>query len=324
MIIFLYGEDSFRSREHLKKMIKKFKKERDPNGYNTFVIDLEKNDKDNVIEQILTPPFLAEKKMVILENLIKHGNDDLLKNILNRIEEKDLPEENVLIFWESTDKFRKKLQKKLFFRLSKEKFSQNFSLLQGSQLSAWISDQIEQRNAKIEKEAISYLLKHCYSDMWFLNSLIDQISAYKSDEIIGVRDVMLFLDEKIDDNIFNLVDAIIARNAKDVFKMIREQYKNGKEPQYVFAMVLRQIRILIILRDLFERDSNMNSRDMSAQTKLHPFVVKKSLTFVKRYNLHELKSIYDDLLQLDVRIKTGQEKADVLVDFFVNKYCFSS
>ncbi len=66
MLIFLSGPDTFRSRKQLKKMIEKFKTDRDPQGFNVVVLDCRVSEPSYILEQILTPPFLAEKKLVIL------------------------------------------------------------------------------------------------------------------------------------------------------------------------------------------------------------------------------------------------------------------
>jgi DNA polymerase III delta subunit len=52
---------------------------------------------------------------------------------------------------------------------------------------------------------------------------------------------------------------------------------------------------------------------------LHPFVVKKTLPLVRRYPLEKLKDIYEQLLQIDIKTKTGQGSQSELLDLFVGK-----
>ena len=61
---------------------------------------------------------------------------------------------------------------------------------------------------------------------------MDQLFFYKQKEKIKISDIKLFLEEKIDDNIFNLIDNIFSHNKNKVYKMIQEQYKQGKNQQY--------------------------------------------------------------------------------------------
>lgn len=325
MIIFLYGPDTFRSREQMKKMIEKFKQDRDPQGLNVVILDSQKEESGKIMEQILASPFLAEKRMVVLENFLSAtGKGDIQEEVLKKFDDKKLPESTVLLFYEGPSagaqgKLKTNVSKKLFEKLSKEKFAQSFDLFAGVKLEAWINQQVQMRGGKINAQAVRYLAENIGSDMWRLNSLTEQLTAYKNGNTIELVDAQLFLDEKTDDNIFNLVDAIVAGQAKKAYEMIREQYRKGEDAGYVFAMLLRQFRILLEMRDIYEREDNLQSDALAKKLGLHPFVVKKSLPFVKRYTLQNLKDIYQKLLDIDAKTKTGQGDQSLLLDVFVGQ-----
>jgi len=302
-------------------MITKFKEERDPQGLNVSVLDCEKDDSDKIWENILAVPFLAEKKMVVLENLFISKQKDLQEKLLARVEENNIHESVVLVFWESTDKFKTKIGKTFFEKLKKGKYAQIFEPLTEGQITKWIIDEVKKREGKINPKASAYLSQNTGHDMWQLNSAIDQLLSYKNFQEINIEDIKLFIPEKVDDNIFNLIDSIIEKQPRKVFTMIQEQYRMGKEPLYIFAMILRQFKIMIQLKDLEERNINPNSiaKDMG----LHPFVIKKSIPLVRKYKMSNLKNIYKELLELDTKIKTGQGRPYVLVDIFVGKLSIS-
>lgn len=323
MIIFLYGADTFRSRQQLKKMIEKFKADRDPQGLNVARLDAEQNTVADIRQQIFASPFLAERKLVVIENLLISKNQDLVTELETKIEEKSLPDTTVLIFWEATDKFKTNVAKKFFDRLKKEKYTQSFESLVGSKLLAWGANEAREKELKISRESLDYLVRNVGSDMWRLNSLLDQLVAYSVGETesleIGLEDVKLFLDEKADDNIFNLVDAIVAKQPRQVFDMIAEQYRGGKDALYVFGMILRQFRILLELRDLGDREDISQSNVLAQKVGLHPYVVKKSLPLVHKYGMPELRDIYERLLEFDIQIKTGGGDQKVLLDILVGR-----
>ena len=332
MLLYIYGVDTFRSRQYLRRMIEKFKVDRDPQGLNVVSLDCTKMGNADVLEQMLATPFLAERRMVVLENVLSAtGKKDLQEEIFARLKEKRFPETNVLVFWESEGKPKTDVSKKLHELLSKEKFAQEFKELKGAELSSWIRAQMEERGGSMEPQAVSYLVANIGGDMWRLSSLLDQLIAYKQTlspleggkggVVIMISDIQLFLDEKTDDNIFNLVDAIVAKQPKTVFRMIRQQYTKGEDAQYVFAMIIRQFRILLELRDMYEHDDGAHSDQFAKALGLHPFVVKKSLPFVKRYTLAQLKKVYDRLLEFDIKTKTGQGSQPVLLDVFVGELC---
>ncbi len=298
-------------------MITKFKEDRDPQGLNVSILDCEKEDSSKIWENILAIPFLAEKRMVVLENLLISKQIELQEKLLARVEENNIHDSIILIFWEGTDKFKTKLGKTFFEKLKKEKYAQSFEPLAENQISSWIIDEVKEREGKITSRASSYLSQNIGQDMWQINSTIDQLINYKNFQEINIEDIKLFISEKVDDNIFNLVDNIVEKRPKKVFTMIQEQYRIGKDPLYIFAMLLRQFKIMIQLKDLEERSINPNS--IAKDIGLHPFVIKKSIPLVRKYKMDDLKKIYKELLELDTKIKTGQGDQRVLIDIFVGK-----
>jgi len=356
MIIFLYGKDTYRSKQYLAKMVEKFQVERDPQGLNIVRIDAERG-KENILQEILSAPFLAEKRMVVLENLLISKREDVQKEILKRIEEKAFPEDVVLIIWEAIEKPTLKHAKVLFERLLKEKIVQHFEELSGAKLSGWILAEVKARGGEIELQAANVLGNALGADMWAISNVIDQVISYSdareqknlSEETSGdtsmnvskqsdigrkdpsssllrihEQDVTLFIEEKADDNIFNLVDAIVNKQIRNVYKMMQAQYRQGNDAGYIFSMLVRQFRILLQLRDLYDRGENLQSAALAKELGLHPFVIKKSLPMVKRYSLDELTSIHAQLLDIDKKTKTGQGDQSMLLDMFVGRQALGS
>ncbi len=321
MIIFLYGPDTFRSRVHLHRIIAKFKKDRDPQGLNVMRLDAATDEKTvNILQEVLAVPFLADRRMIVLDGLLTAKKKEVQAELLKRIEEKRLPDSNVIVFWEGGDVPKASDAKALYEHLTQEKFAQKFDLLTGAALGGWILEEIAERGGKMEQAAVQFLVAHTDGDMWRLHTLLDQFRAYANDRPITVDDVGLFLEEKIDDNIFTLVDALMARQGKQVYSLLGEQYRQGKDALYILTMIARQCRIFLQIRDLFDRFPETTSDTAAKMLKLHPFVVKKSLGAVKRTTKAELATWHEELLELDAAIKTGVAASPVLLDLWIGKY----
>lgn len=312
MILFVYGKDTFRSHAYLKKMMDKFRVDRDPSGYNCIVLDcLDKTDAAKVPQEIMAVPFLAERRMIVVKNLIASKDAKLKELISEKVEQKIIPDSNILVVYEVEEKYKSKADKVLFELLKAEKYSECFSLLEGRELSGWVNKAISDGGGKIDGAALQFLVANYNGDMWGLNHIVDQLVAYNSS--VTTETVKLFVQEKVDDNIFNLVDAIVAGQKQKAFKMIQAQYNSGNDPGYVFAMVLRQFKILIQLKDVVERGMVPQPKAMG----LHPFVVKKTLPVLQKYSMESLKKAYEELLIIDIKTKTGQGNQSVMLDIFV-------
>ena len=319
MIIYIYGEDTFRSRQYLGDQVSKFKQARDPQGYNVTFLDAQKAEPGKIVSEILASPFLAEKRLLVVENILSISDKDFLQQLIDRIKDKKIPESNIVIFWQGEKLSKVKDVKDLHALLAKEKYAQEFAPLIGSALIAWINTEVKKRNGKISGVAVNFLAQNSAGDMWFLNSLLDQLVAYVAEKEIGIADVNLFLDEKVDDNVFNMVEAIVGGNKKQAYKLLEEQRRLGEDDFKLFGLIVWQFRTLLAMRSLYEAEDNASSDVMAKELGLHPFVVRKNLGLVKRYNLKKLEEIYSELLQMDVKAKTGQADLGLALDLLVQK-----
>lgn len=327
MFILYYGQDSYRSLDFFKKAVESFKQKRDPNNLNTLVLDCTVLDSNSILEQMLSLPFLAEKKMLALKNLLSSGEHSIiLKSIIERIEEDNFPKQNDYIFWEEKETFASASKqtkntdaKKIFEILKKQTYSREFTKMNSSQFNQWLKTIFQEKNIKIKNEAINYLIINAGDNLHKIEQILDQISFYKNGQEIETKDLVLFLEEKIDDNIFNLVDNIFSGQKNKAYKMLYKQYEQGKDISYIFAMILRQVRIFLEIRDLLEREDSLTSEQIAKKTKLHPFVVKKSIVQVKKYNKKYLQNIYNKLLAVDIKIKNSLAEPKTLLDFFINE-----
>lgn len=317
MIIFVYGPDVYRSRQYLAKMVQKFKVDRDPAGYNVATIDVDSAQPNSVMAEILAAPFLAEKRMVVVKHLLGGKQADVRAQIAERIKLNTLPESTVLVVWEDVDTFKAKDAKALFELLQKEKYKEHFAALTPGEAMGWLKQEVEAAGCTLEPTAASFLVENVGVDSLRLRQILDQLTAYKQTGVITRSDAALFVDETADDNIFTLVDAIVGRQLKTVYKMMREQYRQGEDPTFIVLMLIRQFRIMLQLRDLFERDEAASSDAVAKRLGLHPFVVKKTLPIIKRYTLDQLRATYDQLLIIDRQTKTGLGNQSVLVDVLV-------
>lgn len=322
MVILLHGEDTFRSRQKMKQMVERFKDQRDPQGINIIQVDASDLESGKLKEQMFTLPFLSEKRMVVVENFSNSNHDNLKEKILEKLKNNDVPESNVLIFWEDDNKPKDKLSKNLLKELSQLKYAQKFDFLEGVKLKNWIKDKVQEGGGKADRQALNYLTHHIGNDMWKLDNVIDQLLAYTKGKI-ETKDVQLFIEEKVDDDIFNLIDAIVEKNPKNVYNMIQEQYRQGNTPHYLFGMILRQFRIMTEIKDSINRGQNPSGKKFANKMGLHPYVLKKTKPLAQKYSMQKLENIYERLLDIDKKTKTGQHDQELLLDVFVGGLCKS-
>jgi len=308
MIIFLYGEDTYRSRQKLNKIIEQYKKIH-KTGLNLKYFDLKEKNFQDFREVFRIKSMFKEKKLLILENVF--ANKDFKEKFL-AIKKDFVNSEDIILFYEL-----KTISNDNFFNFLKNNARcQEFQPLSNQKLKDWTKNEFEKLKIKITKSALEKLIDFVGNDLWRLSNEIKKLVAFKTtpihylkplvhtEEIIEMKDIELLVKSKIEADIFKTIDAISQKNKKKGLSLIKKHLQIGDSPLYLLFMINFQFRNLLIIRDLIDRGKNY--WEISRLTKLHPYVVKKCYLQVKKFILPELKEIYKFIFQIDYKIKTGQ------------------
>lgn len=321
MILFVHGPDHYRSQAYVRKLVDKFRTERDPAGCN--VVELEATlfkQPGQVMQEILATPFLAEKRLVVIRNFLSSKDAPDRAAVLERIMAGTLPEDTITLFWEGTSSFKTKEGKALFAELKKGKYCEEFAALSVVEAQRWAQQEALRRGTAIESSAAVQLVASLGTDSWSLSTAIDQLVAYASTRSITTDDVSMFVPEKIPDNIFALAEAIAAGQTNQVFAQVQEQYRQGQEGAYMVAMLVRQFRILIGLASWLQMEPRAGAPEIGAALGIHPYVAQKSLGLAKKIPFTRLTQTHQLLAELDEAAKTGQGDYGQLLEIFLGKY----
>lgn len=321
MIIFLYGKDRFRISEALSQMKQKFIRERDPQHMNVIHVDAKKQNAATLWDAMLSHPFLAEKRMIIISHLLETKDKETWKSITTRIEEESLPKDNIYIFVEHAESWRSKDAKTLAGLLQKQPYSKHFEALNGAPLFRWMQQRAAKQHRKINQSACMFLQSSLGNDLWQIDHVIAQASAYaqsQSQQELTQTILSEFVIPALDHNIFALIEGIIEKKKMKVFSLLAVQYED-RDPHYVFMMLIRQFRILAQLTDLQKQNKLDSDTSVGKLIGLHPYAVKQSRRLLKHYGFDRVQAVYDELIHIDRQIKTGQAGQQLLLEYFVGK-----
>lgn len=315
MIFFLYGEDAYRLRQKVNLIKNKFLL-KDKNRLNLVEIDGSKILFKDLKKEFNASPFLCDKKLIVVENLLtKNKNAKLFDELNDLIKFKKIFDFIFIIFAEEG---KPDARKSIFKTLKSNSESQEFNPLAGIQINQWIEREVKARSAEIDSQAINQLAVFIGNDLWQLSNEIDKLISYNKK--ITVENINLLVSAKADDNIFKLMDAISAKNKKTALFLIREQLQDvGNDMNYLISMIIRQFRILIQVKSFIETVGNFQTatRQVATALKLHPFVAKKAVAQAVNFNTQELKNIYSKLMDIEYKQKTSQAESAVLFDLFI-------
>lgn len=322
MIIFLYGSDGYRLQNRTLEIIDSYRKKH-KSGLNFFKFDcvgMGLDEFKKIDEAVKNSSFFNEVKLIVLRNPISQ------KIISGKIEELikkyDLgkTKDTVILAVEHSDgKLSSAGDKGLFGILNKPgNLVENINYLSGAKLANWIKHEFASRDCAIEAAAIKKIIDHIGNDSQSLIINMDKLANYLSGDNLSAQtggkkilkpdDVEMLVVQKADLNIFDLVDAIASKNKIKALDILYKELKTGRDANYILTMIIFQFRNLLVIKDLVSRA--LTSDLIAKRAGLHPFIVKKAMRELGKYELNDLKSLYDRLLNVDIAYKNGKAALD--------------
>lgn len=285
MIVFLYGEGSYRISQKLNELRDKYRS-KNPSGLNFISIDLSENFLARLEDNLSNSSLIPEKKLIILKNIEKTDSEKLLELIKSQNVSK---RDDIILVAVSSGGFKDKLFEYL---IKKPNQSQNFKPLQYYEVKNWARKLFNSFNIEITGEALDFLLLNCGSDEWRLDCEIRKIAYFKIEGIISKSQIGELLVINKNQNVFELTDALANKNKRKALKALHRILESDEKPTEILGMLAWQIRNIMQFK--------LNPKSL----KVHPFVLAKLKDSAKFFSIEDLKSILLKIIDLDLAFKT--------------------
>jgi DNA polymerase-3 subunit delta len=316
MFYLFHGEDEFSRSE----TVADFKKKMGDPGLvelNTNVFDGRKVTLGELQHACDSVPFMADRRLVIVEGLLTRLEPKGQKEYLERLTQylEHLPETTRLVFIENKSIGKNNPVHRL--ALADERgHVKEFKPPQRRGLSRWIEERVKKKGGQISAAAVETLAAFVGNDLRLLDQEIEKLVAYVDGaRPISQDDVRLLVSYVQEANVFEMVDALGQRDGQRAARLLHQLLDEGEHPLRLLGMIVRQFRILIQVKELSER--GLSQQKMAARLKLHPFVVKKTVRQAMNFSMDQLETIYRRLLETDVAIKTGRMNDVLALDMLV-------
>jgi DNA polymerase III subunit delta len=331
MYYIFHGEDDLGRAQELKKLRGKMG---DPQfaDLNTTTLDGRTASLGEIRHHADAIPFLSDKRLVIVEGLLARFNPQKRKKETDAgqsmEDESDpefaaslseylskLPETTRLIFVEpkTLPKTNPILRLALKDRVNAHvKF---FGRPHADELADWIVANVEAKGGRIEFAAANDLAIFIGADLRALDNEVEKLMAYRPGEAIRRDDVRALVAPAQEQSIFEMTDAMGKRDVKTALELLHDQLSHSAEPLYLLAMIARQFRLLLQVRDLATR--GLSGEAIRARLGLHPYVARKIFDQARNFSMDQLEASYRKLLDVDIAMKTGHGEPGVNLDVLV-------
>jgi DNA polymerase-3 subunit delta len=331
MFYILHGENELERSEQVADFKHKVGDE-SVRDLNTTLLDGRKTTLSEVQHAADAVPFLADKRLVVVEGLLARlasrkakGDDadeaaasgaarDFLNGLLAYLSQLSDTTRLVLVETQSLKDTHPIV--KLALRQSGRSVIE-FKQPQAGELPGWITTRAKKHGGAIDQKAALKLATLIGGDLRRLDQEIIKLITYvNAQRLVTDKDVTLLVADVSISSVFDLVDALGKREGKRAAHELHHLLDQGENPLGLLAMIVRQFRLLILVKELQGR--NLSSDAIAKEISVHPFVAKKIGEQARAFrDTAQLEVIYRRLLDIDVEIKTGVTPDVLALDLLV-------
>jgi DNA polymerase-3 subunit delta len=268
-------------------------------------------------EACMSVPFLSSRRIVVLDNaqdvLKLKDSREFLIALLDR-----LPDSTALVLIENAQTKGRKPKKKPSPLVSWVNTNPDlgkiwqFSSPHGAQFISWVQERCHSLGGEMSVDAARLLAESVMDDPYLAHQEIVKLLGYVNYERpVELADVEKLTPFRGQTNIFAMVDAVGERRMSDANRYLHSVLAE-EDSFYVFAMIIRQFRLLLQAQSALEE-----GKEISSVLNLPKFVAQKISSQARAFSASELERIYHELLSIDISVKNSTINLDAALEGFI-------
>ncbi len=296
-LLLLTGEETFLLREKLRFYKKGFGQK-----YSNGLIECfeTKSDFKTLENSVLTPSLFGEKRLVVLEGFWTPDNFEKAEkaDFFNR-----LPDHSDHVTLLCVEPSLDKRTKSAKFLLKNAKV-ELFDRLDSPQLESWLCDYSTKQGGLLKLQAAQVLVSQIGANLWSLTSELKKLVLLSEGTEITKDLILANTVANPEVVLWDFLSDVSQKRTQSALKKLRGLMDRGESIYQILAMLNREIRIHTLLK--LGLDQGLSEKAIATETKLHPFVVKKTLPLSRKFEMSDLVKMYETLVSIDLGIKTGR------------------
>ncbi|GGH84907.1 DNA polymerase-3 subunit delta [Pullulanibacillus pueri] len=319
-IYFIYGTEEYLI-ETIQKRIISLAITHEDQAFDMSKYNMEEQPVEVAIEDANTLPFMAEKRVVIIENAFFLTGDTKKRKVehdMDRLAEyvQSPSPDTVLIIIAPYEKLDRR--KKIVKSLEKQAEVFEFTSINDSMLYQILSDEAAQNGTEYTRQGHERLLEVSGTNASILVNEVKKMTLYAAGEQVIDRELVDRLAARtLESDVFQMVDKIMNRKPEEAFRLLADLIHQKEEPVKLLALITRQFRIAL-QTDLYQKQG-FTQKQIASRLRLHPYAVKIASSQISRYGESALKKALTFCSDTDVSMKTGTMDKVVGLQILIQK-----
>ncbi len=318
-LLLFYGEEEFLLNRELSALKEKLV----PPGLETFAyqqIDGRRERFDEIIMNIQSLPTFSATRLVIIKEPYflksaagqkneeeKDKQEQLLFSSLENIPEGV----TVVIAVNGSVDLRQKAAQFLKKKAEVKEFKRLASW-EEDKVIGFVNGYLKEKKYTISADAAQLLIAVAGTALQNLSNELDKIIVYTGErKNITLADIKAAASQG-ELEAFELQDLFNRRSFADIYEVIGRMVKEGNSPIMIMGGFISQVRTMLQIKELIGQ--GRNQFEIAGYLKKNPYYIKQLYAGAQKYSLVELKKIFTELHQADIKIKSGQLEGRLAVE----------
>lgn len=302
----LYGSEKFRMNEFAAMLEDQLiaKEDRD---FAVIPFDLSETPIQAVIEEAETVPFMVSRKLLLVRDAAlftagkENGKIEHKVEVLNDYLQSPV-DYSVIVFLVNHDKLDER--KKIVKAIKTAGPVLAFNPLGAEELLRWVEKGIRDRGCVMAPGAAEALIANAGTGLQGLSGEMDKLCLFAGQGgTVDLTAVESLVHRGTEQNVFALVEDIANLRLDKALNTLYELLKQREEPIKIAALISRQFRIILQVKDLSALSYSQGQ--IASQLGLHPYAVKIAGEQARKFDSDRLRRILSQLADLDYEMKTG-------------------
>ena len=271
------------------------------------------NNHEEFISSLMNKSLFDDDKLII----ISRASDKVLK-FVNEIIERKIEKIKIII---NSDNLEKKSKLRILFEKEKEFVCIPFYEDNNKSLSLIAQNFFRQKNIKVSQEIINLLIGRSRGDRGnLINELnkIENLSITKKN--IDIEDVLKLTNLSENYSVFELVESYLAKNKKQVSKILNENNYANDECVLILRTILNRSKRLLKLKESQIQTGNIDLTISSFKPPIfwkEKDVVKKQ---IQSWSDDEVKKMIYKINDIEILVKKNSNNSLNFISDFVSNY----
>ncbi len=307
-VYFFYGDEIYFIDEGVGKIESKFVSSSSAN-FNRDVFYGEEADAAQIVNTAFSIPMMATQRVVIVKNFqrLSQSGKELIVKYCNR----PSPQTILVLIAENVD-----MRKKVYVALKKTAQVVECKSLYDAQVPVFIRQYVNDKGKDIRLSAIHLLQAKLGNSLNELINETDKLMSFVSDkQVIDVTDVEELVGISRNYNVFQLWDALGARNLSKSLLILRQMLETGERSVGIVTSLTTYFLRLWRIRSL--KSQNVSNSEVGKKLRIHQFFLQASIKQAQQYSTKEIKKIMRLLLDADIHLKSSYQSQRVVLELLL-------